>query len=207
MVPSVWSASTLSSVSYMILIAWSVLGFLFFRMVFRKDTHDRFGKSTALWGALLFVIFFTSILWFRETTRSTTERALDDLSRYNAEELVRHGVILDDEESANDEYYLRQKIADVTGDMARNSWGQMAVIVIALLIMFDIYRAIMQREKRMEAKKTQAEEAYEKAQGISAVYAHIAQAFSANCSQVYYVNLDTDEYTSFNSGAGEKLFR
>lgn len=84
MVPSVWSASTLSSVSYMILIAWSVLGFLFFRMVFRKDTHDRFGKSTALWGALLFVIFFTSILWFRETTRSTTERALDDLSRYNA---------------------------------------------------------------------------------------------------------------------------
>lgn len=59
MVPSVWSASTLSSVSYMILIAWSVLGFLFFRMVFRKDTHDRFGKSTALWGALLFVIFFT----------------------------------------------------------------------------------------------------------------------------------------------------
>ena len=35
---------------------------------------------------------------------------------------------------------------------------QMAVIVVALLIMLNIYRAMMQREKLMEVKKTQAEE-------------------------------------------------
>ena len=158
MVPNLWTVSRLSPESYLILIVWSILGFLFFRMVFSNDGQNRFGKSTAVWVTLLFLIFFTSMLWLREVTHDSTERVLGDLNAYNISELAGHGVTLDGEEAAEAERFLQEKMDEVTRDMTRSSWMQMAVIVAALLIMFNIYKAMMQREKRMEVEKTQAEE-------------------------------------------------
>lgn len=159
MVPNIWTASGgLSKASYLVFIIWSVLGFLFFRMVFNKDAHDRFGKTTAVWVTLLFMIFFTSMLWFRAATNSTTERVLNDLNNYNTAELSDHGVTLDDSDAADAVFYLQSKMTEVNRDITRNSWLQMSVIVIALLIMFSIYKSIKQREKRMEVQKVQAEE-------------------------------------------------
>ena len=157
MVPNLWTVSGLSMASYLILIVWSVLGFLFFRSVFSKDTRHRFGKSTAVWVALLFMIFFTSVLWLREATHETTNRVLGELSSYNMSELAEHGIVLNEEEAADADFYLQQKMDEVTRDMARNSWMQMLVIVIALVIMFNLYRAMMEREKSMEAQKLHAE--------------------------------------------------
>ncbi len=158
MVPNIWTVGGLSAASYLILIVWSVIGFLFFRIVFSRDTNERFGKTTAVWIALLFLIFFTSMLWLREETNDTTERVLSELSYYNEEELAEHGVVLDATDAADTAHYLQQKMDEVSRDMIRNSWLQMGVIVIALLIMLSIYRSMTEREKRQAARRIQAEE-------------------------------------------------
>ncbi len=158
MVPNIWTVNSLPTESYLILIVWSVLGFLFFRYVFGKDTHDRFGKSTAIWVALLFLIFFTSMLWFRQMVNNTTARVLRDLKYYNETELAEHGVVLDEEDTAESELYLQQKMEEVNSDMVRSSWMQMAVIIASLFIMFSIYRAMTQREKKQIERRIQAEE-------------------------------------------------
>ena len=158
MIPNIWTVSNLSMPSYLILIVWSVFGFLLFRMVFGKDKHDRFGKSTGIWIAFLFLIFFASMLWMREATKIITEQVLNELSRYNSEELAQHGVILSESDEADAVYYLQQKMNEVSRAMIRNGWIQMTVIVIALLIMLSIYKAMTQREKRIEAQKVRAEE-------------------------------------------------
>ncbi|MBE7004493.1 MAG: amino acid permease [Ruminococcaceae bacterium] len=158
MVPNLWTVSALSAESYLILIVWSVIGFLFFRYVFREDTQDRFGKSTAVWITLLFLIFFTSVLWFRQSTINSTERVLSDLNRYNIEEMESHGVTLDETDAADAAHYIEQKMDEVNRDMVRNSLMQMTTIVVALTIMLSIYKSMTQREKRMEAKKIKAEE-------------------------------------------------
>ncbi len=51
---------------------------------------------------------------------------------------------------------------------------------------------------RRETEEVKA--AFEKAQSISDIYAHMARAFSENCSQIYYVDLVTDWYASYSSG-------
>lgn len=158
MVPNIWTVSGLSTASYLILIIWSVLGVLFFRTVFERDKLDRFGKTTAVWVTLLFLIFFTSMLWLREATHETAERVLVDLHEYNEEVLSEHGVEVDAGVVSESDRFVQRKMDEVSRDMAKNSWMQMAVIVIALLIMLNIYRAMMQREKRMEMQKVQAEE-------------------------------------------------
>ena len=158
MVPNAWLNNALSTESYLILIIWSIIGLFFFRLVYSRDTQNRFGKSSAVWLVLLFIIFFTSMLWLREAAQDSAKRVLKDLNYYNTEELSEHNVVLNDKESLEAQQYLEEKMDEVSGDMVRNSWMQLGVIFAALVIMLNIYRAMMQRENRIEMQKIKAEE-------------------------------------------------
>lgn len=158
MVPNIWTVSNLPAESYLILIVWSVLGFLFFRMVFSHDKLGRFGKTTTVWIVLLFLILFTSVLWFRQTAENTTKQAISDLYSYNNTELYEHGIVPDEDETAETSEYLQQKMEEVNKEMVSNSIMQMAVVVAALLIMFSIYKFITEREKEHIRIRVLAEE-------------------------------------------------
>ncbi|MBE7009014.1 MAG: amino acid permease [Ruminococcaceae bacterium] len=158
LVPNFWTVSALATESYLILIAWSILGFLFFHFVFRVDKERRFGKSTVVWIVLLFLIFFASMLWLREATHRTTEQVLDNLNEYNVEELRLHGVEQTADEKADSEYYIEKQMMLVSASLTRHSLLQMALIMLALFIMFSIYNAMVRREKDMEVQKVRAEQ-------------------------------------------------
>ena len=157
MVPNVWSVSAMTTESYLILICWSILGFVFFRYVFHRDNERRFGKSTISWIALLFLIFFTSMLWVREATSDTAQTVLGNLNDYYTEELTEHGVAPTETEKADSQYYLNNQMALVSDSLTRHNLMQMALIAVALFIMFNIYNLMMKREKNLEVQKVQAE--------------------------------------------------
>ena len=157
MVPNVWTVSAMTTESYLILILWSILGFVFFRYIFQRDTERRFGKSTISWIALLFLIFFTSMLWVREATSDAAQTVLGNLSEYYAEEFREHGIPPTDREKADSAYYLETQMQHVSDSLTQHNLMQMALIAIALFIMFNIYNLMMRREKHMEQEKFQAE--------------------------------------------------
>ena len=157
LVPGVWSASTLSTESYFIFILWSILGFAFFRYIFHRDTERRFGKSTVVWIVLLFLIFFTSMLWLREATHHTTRQVLGNLGKYYTDELGSHGVALDAREQADANFYLERQMDFVDKALTGHNVRQMLVILVALFIMLNIYNSMMQREKSLEVEKVAAE--------------------------------------------------
>ncbi len=158
LVPGVWSVSALATESYLILIIWSMLGFVTFRMVHKRDENRRFGQSTVVWVSLLFLIFFLSMLWFREATKETTAQVLVELDEFNTQELGRHGITLPLNEIEESEDFLYNQIEKVNRSMLRNSILQMATIIVALFIMFSIYNSMMHREKELEVDKARAEE-------------------------------------------------
>ena len=158
MVPNLWSASALSAESYLILIAWSILGFGFFRYIYLRDTHRRLGKSTVVWIVLLFLIFFASMMWVRQSTRSTTREVLEDLNAYNERELAEYGVEMNEQERADSEYYLEQRMEIVNASLGRSGMIQTILIMAALFIMFSLYNSMMQREREMESRKIEAEQ-------------------------------------------------
>ena len=157
MVPNVWTVSAMSTESYLILILWSILGFGFFRYIFQRDTERRFGKSTISWIALLFLIFFTSMLWVREATSDAAQTVLGNLSEYYTEELNEHGVPPTSREKEDSAFYLQNQMDIVSESLTRHNFMQMILITIALFIMFNIYNLMMRREKNMEVQKVQAE--------------------------------------------------
>ena len=153
-----WNASAMSTESYLVLAGWSILGFVFFRYVFNRDTQRRFGQSTLVWIALLFLIYFTSLMWVRQATFDMTQTVLANLDSYNFSELAEHGIVLDATELADSEYYMAQQMKLVNVTLERNSLIQMSLIVAGLVIMFSVYNIMSRREKQSDTERIRAEE-------------------------------------------------
>ncbi|MBR1815339.1 MAG: amino acid permease [Lachnospiraceae bacterium] len=145
-----FSAGAMSTESYLILAIWGILGFVYFRYVFSKDTEKRFGKSTVVWLGLLFLIFFTSLMWVRQATNNMTNKVVTNISNH-------YETLYLDSVGETDEYLDAQMNA-ANHLMTRNSIIQMVIIVAGLGIMFNIYTIMSKREKALEVEKVKAEE-------------------------------------------------
>lgn len=149
-----WSVGAMSTESYLILAGWSILGFLYFRYVFSKDEDRRFGKSTVVWIGLLFLIFFTSLMWIRQATDDMTKEVINNISEYYEEKNAGQ----DAEDIRDAEEFLAIQMMRAEQTLMKDSIIQMMLIVASLAIMFSIYSTISKREKQMETEKIKAEE-------------------------------------------------
>ena len=149
-----WKAGAMSTESYLLLASWSILGFVYFRTVFNRDKERRFGKSTLVWITLLFLIFFTSLMWVKQATSDTTQEVVNNISIYYEERNPNS----DPDILADTERYLAEQMAFANSVQTRNSFIQMGLIVAALAIMFSIYNIMSKREKQSESDKIRAEE-------------------------------------------------
>ena len=152
------SAHAMATESYLILAAWSILGFVYSRFVFARDTQRRFGKSTVVWIGLLFLIFFTTIMWVKQSTQDVANSVLNNLNEHNLAELQGRGITLNATERADVAYYLEEQLSLVNKALERDSMIQLSIIVLALAIMVSIYDSVRKREKEQEVKRALAEE-------------------------------------------------
>ncbi len=149
-----WSTHTMSTESYLILATWSVLGFVYFRHVFDKDKDRRFGKSTVVWIGLLFLIFFTSLMWVNQANEDLTKDIIKKVSEHYEE----IGAGIDPDLIEENEEYLEEMMDKAERTQVRNSYIQMALILVSLAIMFSIYMVMSKRQKEAELEKIVAEE-------------------------------------------------
>ena len=149
-----FSTGKMATESYLILILWSILGFVYFRILFAKDDERRFGKSTVAWIGLLFLIFFTSLMWVRHSTDDTMRMVVDNISDYYEEE----NSLNDPEIIADTEMYISEQMSEARNIQTRNAIIQMGIIIASLAIMFSIYSTMSKREHSMEIDKFKAEE-------------------------------------------------
>ena len=91
-VPNLLSVSTMAAESYLILVVWSILGFVFFRTLFKHDEERKFGKSVVVWIVMLFFIFFGSVMWNRQSSNNSMEHVVSETSQFYQEEMIQNGV-------------------------------------------------------------------------------------------------------------------
>ena len=157
LIPNIVAVKTLSTESYLILAAWGILGFLYFRHILRKDDKRRLGRSIVAWVVLLGLIIFTSSVWMRQTAESAVEGAMGSIESYYAESFAGQGV---DDVAGSPEAlaFLGDTMDGINGALFMSVVIQVALIVIALIILFDIYSQMQKRERQLEVEKVLAEE-------------------------------------------------
>ena len=145
-----WNADAMATESYLILASWSILGFLFFHYVFRHDRERRFGKSTIVWIALLFLIFFTSLVWVRQATEDMTKALAQNIEMYHEQ----HPDISAEDAQA----YIESELAYTRRLQTRNGVIQMGLITASLATMFSVYSIMARRERQSQTDRIRAEE-------------------------------------------------
>ena len=158
LIPNIWSVSALAPESYLILVGWSMVGLLLFRVVFMRDKHNRFGKSTIMWILMIFLILFASTMWMRQVSYGSMEDAVADINDVYVEEYADHGVELGQKEQSEDLARAEERVSEVRSVLLENSMMQMVIILFSLVIMFNIYSLMRKREQQHDAMRANAEE-------------------------------------------------
>ena len=158
LIPNLLSISTLSTESYLILSAWSILGFVFFLYIFKKDKERRFGRSTVSWVVLLALIIVTSTIWMDQATDRAAAAAVKPIQSYYTEKLDEAGIDLTATATKSADAYLADTLDNVSSSLTRNSLIQTGLVVVALVFLFHIYSLMQKREKQIEVEKVLAEE-------------------------------------------------
>jgi len=141
LVPNYLSGSSISTDSYLLLSIWCFAGFMLYRRDFILDSKNRFGHSTAVWIAVLVVIFFSSLMWFR--------LAVCDSAKYIYGELIGKTIT---EETA------QMSISHVNGDMLLKSIVELGILIASLSIILNLISVLHRREDSLILEKLKAEE-------------------------------------------------
>lgn len=151
LVPNFWVIDALATESYFILSAWSIVGIVMFRSVFNRDRTGRLGTSTVAWLVLLFFIFFSSHMWNRQKTHDITAVIVDKISRrYMPTDS--DGNVTEEEKAADT--FLKTQKEWVDDELTRYNLIQIALVLMALGIMYSIYSVTSRREKEAAKAKS-----------------------------------------------------
>ena len=156
LVPNIVSIKTMATESYLILAAWSILGFIVFRAVLKKDVDKRLGRSTVAWIVLLGLIIFTSSVWMHQNTDNTIARSASSVEGYYTEQLEKAGA---DPGAGSVSDYVQKELQPIDNTLDVSIYIQITLIVSALIILFDIYSHVQKRERKTEIEKAVAEDA------------------------------------------------
>ena len=156
LIPHIFTGNILESESYLMLAFWSIIGFFFFRVVFKKDR--RFGNSAVVGIALLALIFFALLMWVRQATFVSVKESVNNIYTFYENAVASSTLPLTDGQAGNRLQYVGEQLASIKSALHENSLIQFFSMVLALLIMFSVYSIIRRREMQMEMDKLNAEQ-------------------------------------------------
>ena len=156
LIPNLLSITTMAAESYLIMVVWSILGVFFFRTIFKRDTSRKFGKSVVSWIVMLFLIFFGSVMWTRQSSNYVMEHVMTDITGFYQEELKEENIPPSLYRQQREEMHMNKVMNNVRSSLFVNSVIQMSLIMISLVIMFNIYSTMRNRERRAEVDRLSA---------------------------------------------------
>jgi len=158
LIPNITSVKTLSTESYLILAAWSILGFLFFRSTLRRDKGKHLGRSIVAWVILLALIILTSSIWVLQRADQVVRSSSGEIHAQYQELLESQGIAPEAEEMKSLDQTLGKGMQTIGSSLVVSIAVQLGLIVVSLIILFNIYARIQRREKQTEVEKVLAEE-------------------------------------------------
>lgn len=127
LIPNVFSENKIATESYFILAIWSLVGLIYYWLAYRKDKKGLYGKSTVMWMLMAFLIFFSSVMWIRQSSIDY----VDNIERW-------------------------QKGA-LTNLMSRNAIIQVVVVLIVLVALYSLFSILLKRQKDADKKAIEFE--------------------------------------------------
>ena len=158
LLPNFWSKNRLATESYLLLIIWSVLGMVVFRVLIGRDKTRRFGKSEIVWVILLFLILLVSQVWIHQVTVEEAGQTSETISAYHFSQSAQAGLNPDSEVVRTTTDYITNQFFSFSNRVMHSVLVQIVLITVSMSVVFSIFSIIKRREKQIEAERLVAEE-------------------------------------------------
>ena len=142
LVPNLVSAGTIERETYFLFIVWSILGFIYFRALLRRDKEKKYGSSVIVWVSLMSLVLFISLIWMRQSMIASNARMMNNINQYYEQ--------FDDADRLADEEYIREQIREMEDDDARAILMGIGMFAFALIIMFSNHSYMNRRTRESE---------------------------------------------------------
>lgn len=144
LLPNLISRGSMAKETYFLFIAWSVLGFLFFRNILHRDKEQRFGASIIVWMALLALVLLVALIWMRQSMIDTNNEMLTNIQEYYE--------ALEDPDGARnaDEHFIESQVAKAQDADTRTILMAVGMFGFALIIMLTNHSYMNKRSKENE---------------------------------------------------------
>jgi len=143
LVPALFSTGTIAAESYFLFTAWSVLGMLYFRIVLKRDEQERFGKTVAVWIALLALILLVSVDWMNNATLSSASEAITEVQAYYRQ---RTGILAD----AGEQEFIQKEIRQLQMSSSHTTLVFILLFSSSILVLANNYVLLRKRADAAE---------------------------------------------------------
>jgi signal transduction histidine kinase/CheY-like chemotaxis protein len=156
--PTLWNMNTIATESFMIMMAWSFVGFIVYRAVFMRDQENRFGKSSVMWVTMLFILMFSAVMWERQVTNDETEEVIAHITEFHTGLHEKMHVPMTDGQVVQEKDFMEEQMDLVRDSQLKNNLVETLFIVLCIFIVVNIYRTQKEREQKLDHEKHLAEE-------------------------------------------------
>ena len=156
--PTLWNMNTIATESFMILMAWSIVGFIVYRAVFMRDQENRFGKSSIMWVTMLFILMFSAVMWERQVTNDETEEVITHITEFHTGLHKKMHVPMTNGQVVQEKDFIEEQMDIVRDSQLKNNLVETLFIVMCIFIVVNIYRTQKEREQKLDHEKHIAEE-------------------------------------------------
>lgn len=156
--PTLWNMNTIATESFMILMAWSIVGFVVYRAVFMCDQENRFGKSAIMWVTMLFILLFSAVMWERQVTNDETEDVIAHITEFHTGLHEKMHVPMTEDQIVQEKDFMEEQMDLVRDSQLKNNLVETLFIILCIFIVVNIYRTQQQREQKLDHEKHIAEE-------------------------------------------------
>ncbi len=158
LLPHISSQSELAAESYMILIIWSLLGMIVFRVLMQHDKTRLIGKSTVVWIILFCLILLVTVSWVNRTTVDHAKDTTVQMQTSHTKLAGQVGLKADNDSVKGTNEMLEERFTAFAETVRKNVLILGGLLLGSLLLIFSIFSIIRKREQLIEAERMIAEE-------------------------------------------------
>ena len=214
LVPGLLPFHELEAETYIFFIIWAVLGLVHFRLLIFKTRGRVYESRIMVWGVLLALILFASMMWISRATEEAADSAANNMYEYHKSY---HAYIVDAEKESDYSAYMRGQIDRIKSANTGYSLVSLGLFFISILILANFYRSnrIMKKrlseaqeatraaEKRTEQEKRQ--QLKDRLKEQQTAYSRIS-ALSGDFVCLYIVIPETGYYVEYSTVESLKKF-
>jgi len=157
LVPNYLAGSVLSAESYLVLAVWCIVGFALYRVVFKHDRFQRFGRSPVVWTGIVIIIVFSSLMWVRLSSQETTGRTVKSIVAFQERHCALHHGASNVDALHHEQGFVTEEMVKLNSEQLGHDIVQMALLACSLLIIFNLYTIQRRRQEELEVAQAKAE--------------------------------------------------